>query len=435
MPLIDDTGLKPVDSHRAEIEERVTSMLGEMEAHVRKRPSKFVLLEGHEIDFLVLVERMRDMLSSMTHCHDTLQHVFGAPYTKIARCRYLLETVPLCENRASDRRWEGLRRICDVVEGVIRDIDGSRFRNWQQLKSAGLFQPSFDDPDAASDGEEENEEEEASTRQTLMTAMESMKNIAALGPPSEQALAFCLAICGPRAQITNEGRTLARDAGGNPGFAAEMIEGLGRAMRRADMGAGTALYHARKKFSAERDDGATALSAAPLQRFPGLGQYAEVVISATAGPKALYGCVGIGVTRLGPAIWESVGKNELPKKLDSFPGPSWIFGGPYRGSTRRLYVHGKKEFRYNLPDERWQEGDRVGILARPDGKLALYLNRTHLVTTEAPGLQELNVDDADLWLVVEAYGYVMSLSLEVAPDPRDLEIIDKHIMSMEEFLA
>merc|ERR1740130_806243 len=114
---------------------------------------------------------------------------------------------------------------------------------------------------------------------------------------------------------------------------------------------------------------------------------------------------------------------KFPEKLDGFPGPSWIFSGPYRGTACKLYVDGEKFHKYDMPKRSkvkttWVVGDRMGILVRYDGHISLYLNREHIQTVQAPGLSD--IQEVDFYLVVESFGFVTSLSLVSGATPVEL---------------
>merc|ERR1711924_118923 len=173
------------------------------------------------------------------------------------------------------------------------------------------------------------------------------------------------------------------------------------------------MYHTRKKLlkldGGVPDDGCTAISEVPIQKFGLKGQYAEIEVRTTKDSPI--GCVGIGVTRQDPDSWRVMGM-KFPERFDSFPAQSWVFGGPYRGSTCRLYVDGKKYYRYQMPYREkmktlWTQGDRIGILIRNDDKLCLYLNSEVVVSVHTPGISS-DLGESDFYLLVEAYGYVRS---------------------------
>lgn len=110
-----------------------------------------VRLEKIEIDCLVLAQQLDDAVRKVLQDddRDVLDHVLGSPYIRLARMRYLLDSMAFSKSRELDRRWVAFRTSCDAVESVLRDLGG--FRTWQELKKAGNFESAFEDPDADSE--------------------------------------------------------------------------------------------------------------------------------------------------------------------------------------------------------------------------------------------------------------------------------------------
>lgn len=181
----------------------------------------------------------------------------------------------------------------------------------------------------------------------------------------------------------------------------------------------TALWYTRKFVTSLDDKGCTAIGDSPIMKCSRFGQYAEVKIEAVR-PDSPLGCFGIGVTTTKP---ESL-FNCFPKRLDRFGDSSWIFSGPYKGTTRRLYIDGETWQKFTIDkeeDKRWKAGDVVGLVIRRDGQMILYLNGHELISKHAPGLEDY-AEDGDLYLVVEAFGYVLACSLPEQADPSKLDI-------------
>jgi len=222
---------------------------------------------------------------------------------------------------------------------------------------------------------------------------------------------------GAAAHIAPDGVTVSRQDP-TKGTTRRQIDEIGIAIKEQGLDSSASrkmFYHVRRKLGDVQDDGCTVISELPIKKFPGVGQYAEVVVTETRQGSPL-GCVGLGVTLLDPMSWFPKDGRPItfPKRLDKFPGPSWIFTGPYAGITRRLYVDGHKSVRY-FPEEfnaRYQDKDRVGILVGLDGSLSLYINDRHAVCIETPeGMAKVDASRASFYVVAEAYGYVMSLAL------------------------
>merc|ERR1711862_1023027 len=113
-------------------------------------------------------------------------------------------------------------------------------------------------------------------------------------------------MCGPFANIA--GSLLIRGAGREHSMSEGLVDGIGSLAKRFGLETKTgtaALYHVRKKVASVPDDGGTAISASPIPKFPGIGQFAEVTVRSTRAESTI-GCVGIGVTTFGPEKWEAM---------------------------------------------------------------------------------------------------------------------------------
>merc|ERR1712232_1489370 len=224
---------------------------------------------------------------------------------------------------------------------------------------------------------------------------------------------------GAAAHIAPDGLTVTRQDPNKSGTTRRQLDEIGSAIQEQGLDSKTGrkmFYHVRRKLGDVQDDGCTVISELPIRRIPGIGQYAEVVVLETRQGAPL-GCVGLGITLLDPMSWFPAKEKPIPfpRRLDKFPGPSWIFSGPYAGITRRLYVDGNKSVRY-FPEEfnaRYQDKDRVGILVGLDGSLSLYINDRHAVCIETPeGMAKVDASRAAFYVVAEAYGYVQSIALQ-----------------------
>jgi len=484
----------------ATVDDDLTKLEKHAQKHLIEEASNFVAKQSKEIDFLAMVEGMENHLHGVMVNEDRSQLVaiFGYPYTRIYRIRYLLDTVPLSERRVTDRRWVQLRKLADVVESILRDLDGAKFKPWQEVKD---FQPPFQSLDDSPVGEvlaEAAKEEPEETPppaadedepvwcvensfelgnkeseyvvdgakapllpkdqvQSVTTAVSMLnegtlscdadfcvvfssskekyfvlykrgaKLVASLAlqeePDTATSLHFAEFPRGPHAYFRCENLALSRNS--ECGFWAKIVDnaaGVAGALGVQERTTKAAVSKARESFSKVPDDGGTAISKLPVKRFPGVGQYAEVVV--TGVTDSLLGCCGIGFTTSPPRSFDMA--NPFPDRLEFFNKESWIFSGPYRGITQRLYINGKKESPF-FPDEnhkRFKAGDRLGVLLLPDARISLYRNRQPMVTFTARGLEDVNIMEKDLYLVVEVYGYVTTVFLDNDATPEGLPIKD-----------
>lgn len=416
--------------------------LEELARKLQETQTKFVLREKTEIEFLLLIENARDVLQDVVKNDDRnfLIAVMGSPYTRLARIKYMLDCTSLSEKRVSDPRWTDLQQSCEVIEAVLRDLDGKKFKAWQDLLDEGLFMPAFEDPDKMSRNGSEDEKEEEKKEQDETNQVLEEKALDSC-PSGESKLEdekkqrtqtftapqFLREPAGRSAHVLRGGSILTRLADREDQNAlASLVDQCASTARGAgystEVGR-TLHYYSRKVLTSFSDSGCTGMSDLPILKFDGLGQYAEVTIQAVREESPL-GCFGIGVTTLPPQHWKksSLG-SDFPKRLDKFPAPSWIFSGPYRGTTRRLYVDGQTMTKYNVEEgrSRWKNGDKVGLLVRLDGRMAMYVNGEELTCLTCPGLEQL-AESGDLYLVCEAYGYVMGISMAPEIDPSKLPI-------------
>ena len=127
----------------------------------------FVKRERVEIEFLSLIEQLRDLLEEIMakDNRNALYQCLGEPYIRLARVRYILDFVPLSEKRVADARWTDLQQSCDIIEALLRDVNPSRFKSFRDLQKEGLFVPAFADPDAGSgdDLDDNADDDEAAT--------------------------------------------------------------------------------------------------------------------------------------------------------------------------------------------------------------------------------------------------------------------------------
>jgi len=433
-----------------EVEKQIDAVLADLETQAAKiGKSSKVLAEVVEIDFINLVDKLSNLIERMVHDdkhRDELKKVLGAPYTRLARIKYIVDATPLSQARAKDRRWADLAKHEDVAESVLKDLDGAEFRSLQDMQNVGAFRPAFggggggggyeqaEPPKAAvappDDGPEdlfENSDDDwkpcpakAKKRASVQEIpVEVVKEQATASAP---CVSFAAKPSGPCVRVLKEGRVVARLADDEDlGTLSDLVDDVADVAKDVVVGTqlGRMLVHgARKLMSRVRDDGCTAMSAMPIQKFRGIGQYAEVVVRSVRSEIPL-GCVGIGITRLGPSVWSGF---KFPERLDDFPHPSWTFSGPYKGHLHKVYVDGKKVHKYT-PDEefrKWNKGDRVGILIRPNGKLCLYHNSKMVVSLDVPGFDKMDLDETPFWLLVEAFGNVCALSLPDHLDPSKL---------------
>lgn len=461
-----DSGMAAFDL--STVDESIDSSLDALELQAKKFVGdlSFVKREKMEIDFLKLIEILRDILETIVKCDDrgALIKALGPPYTRLARVRYMLECVPLSEKRASDPRFMDLKEAGEIIESVLKDANKG-FKTWQDLKKEGLFEPAFEDPDAGSDADGEapgggsftgDESPAAGNSQAANEAQpEAAEDTSSSLPSTSRAddvpskaaapsatpeVRFAQTPSGKYAHFLRSCTVVTRLAEGDDQNAVlqmtdEIAMGLDKAGMQNNIGR-SALYYSRKLMSGNDDAGCTAMSNSPIKKFPGLGQYAEVRVEAVRS-ESILGCFGVGVTTISPkseswaksssSLASSLFRDEkFPKRLDSFPGPSWIFSGPYKGKTRRLYIDGTSTLKYVDQDEnpetsRWKAGDVVGILVGVDGRLTLYTNGKKIVSAFTPGLQDL-ADKGDIYLVVECFGYVVACSIVAEADPSKLEI-------------
>jgi len=462
-----------------EIDGMIDSSLDALEAHATKfsgvEELSFVKKERVEIEFLPLLEPLLAHLEKVVKAEDRgiLVRCLGDPFVRLARVNYLLENVPLSEQRAEDARWTDLKESCAIIESVLRDLNPAKYKNWRDLKRATLFVPAFglieedEDEDASSEDDslgDRDPEIDMSRSQMLGDllrprpsgapgAAESPRDVydeptsfgsvgavaaswigaVAAAESTDPAAQFAQVPAGKHAHFLKDDRVVTRLADPvDQDALAQMIDEVSMQQNiTGDLGQHALSYS--RKFPTgpgiSRDDsGCTAMSKRPITRFSGLGQYAEVRVEAVR-PESPLGCLGIGVTTWAPeslaeSSFSSVLFGNFPKRLDNFPStPSWIFTGPHNGTARKFYVDGLASERYSVKEEcqRWKAGDLVGLHVRLDGQLVFYLNGTELITVAAPGLEE-HAENGDLYLLVEAFGYVLACSLVPEPDPRKLAI-------------
>lgn len=414
----------------ASLEVRVDDFLDKLEINAAKHGKcldSYVSRERIEIDLLTLIGQVRDLLQELVKGDDrtALLHVLGKPYTRLARIRYLLDVVPLSEQHATDSRWTDLSESCDIVESVLKDVDGAGFRDWRGLQRSGLFTPAFADPDAGS--EDGHDDEEAGDSRIEGSPRDCAENGDSTTSAQDDDRGFAQQPCGRHAQFIDHGgrKILTRLQSTEDRNA--LVSWLDDVAMKVEPGRNARAvrnlhYFSRKLLVFGSESGCTAMSALPIRKFAGLGQYAEVRVEA-ARDGAPLGCLGVGITPWSPEICKSQYKL-MPKRVDRFQGPSWIFTGPYRGITRRLYINGRTSKKF-LPREelaQWQTGDVAGIWLQPDGKLSLYQNGECIISMDSMWPQDSDLQTADLWLVVEAYGYVLAVSMVPDADPRRLEV-------------
>jgi len=267
------------------------------------------------------------------------------------------------------------------------------------------------------------EEQEVKRRNAIAEEQDVLRNAEkkkAMASSRSKPRGFSTILTGPVTNLLENNKVVTRMVQHEEGFFGSLIDGIGNLTRESGVSTAagrTILYHARKKLADIQDDGCTVITDMPMQKFEGLGQFAEITIVATNDQES-QGCVGLGVTRLSPKTWQRSGLGpHLPKRLESFPAPSWIFSGPYRGTNRKLYVDGEVHMKFPCDDAtQWKPGDKLGVLVQTGGRLSLHVNGVQVASAVVKGLA-VDLETTDVWMVAEAYGYVYALSLNTDARP------------------